>query len=66
VRDGLADHWAEILGPRVAYVNEGEEVGWSNVSSCNVRIMLINRGWGEKSPLPKLAKINLASKRLEG
>ena len=28
VRDGLADHWAEILGLHVGQVNEGDEVGW--------------------------------------
>ena len=27
VRDGLADHWAEILGPEIGQVNETREVG---------------------------------------
>ena len=27
VRDGLPDHWAEILGPEIRQVNEGVEVG---------------------------------------
>ena len=27
VRDGLANHWAEILGPGLGQVNEGVEVG---------------------------------------
>ncbi len=27
MRDGLADHWGEILGLKVGQVNEAEEVG---------------------------------------
>jgi len=27
VRDGVADHWAEILGPELRQVNESAEVG---------------------------------------
>jgi hypothetical protein len=31
VRDGLADHWDEILGPGLAQVNEGVE-GWKLIA----------------------------------
>ena len=26
MRDGLADHWAEMVGPKAGQVNEGDEV----------------------------------------
>jgi hypothetical protein len=38
VRDGLADHWDEILGLGVRQVNEGEEVG-----NGSRRLLLENR-----------------------
>ncbi len=38
VRDGLADHWAEILGPGLGQVNEGAEIcagkGTALIAAC--------------------------------
>ena len=28
VRDRLANHWAEMLGPVIGQVNEGKQVAW--------------------------------------
>jgi hypothetical protein len=52
VRDGLADHWAEILGPGLWEVNEGVEVG-----GVGERPLAINRVGVEKLLPAKFAKI---------